>query len=396
MAAGALDDAEALLLTIDPAAAHADDLDFLFGTIDFRRGDWQAAIARYRSVIARDPDRPVVRLQLGLAHFMAGEDRRAGYHLRRALADDRLAESFRRRAAAVLDRIKRRKRWHLTGSAALVPDTNINSGTEAGTVSLFGLPGRVSDDSRPTSGVGFAASVSGEYEHPLAEDLRFRTALRLDAKVYRESRFNERVLSARLGPRFLFGRSDLRVELTARESRLGGEVSGRELGGELSGSWNIRPAWRLEWAAGSGRTDYAGVPGPGRLDSARAGVSHVLSQSVTVGADIGLRRERLERGFDSWRESRFGAYAAFELPRGFLVRAGPGFVLRAYDAPFLPLGPDARRDATVAGHVTVSNRRLDAFGFMPEVTLRHVRRKSNINLNSYERTVLELGVRRSF
>ena len=48
------------------------------------------------------------------------------------------------------------------------------------------------------------------------------------------------------------------------------------------------------------------------------------------------------------------------------------------------------------GGVTVSNRQLDLFGFMPEVTVRHEVRESNLGLYDYERSVAELGLVRTF
>ena len=51
---------------------------------------------------------------------------------------------------------------------------------------------------------------------------------------------------------------------------------------------------------------------------------------------------------------------------------------------------------TLAGRITVSNRQLDLFGFMPEITVRHEVRESNLGLYDYERSVTELGLVRTF
>ena len=137
-----------------PAKGNIDDLDFLHGTIALARGDWEAAIVRFRAMLARNPNLPRVRLDLALAYFQAGEDHRAAYHFRLALGDKDLPPVIRARALALLDRIRRRKSWSVSGSLALAPDTNINQATSAREVALFGAPGRLSDDARQTSGVG--------------------------------------------------------------------------------------------------------------------------------------------------------------------------------------------------------------------------------------------------
>ena len=138
---GDLDDAEFLLEGVKPGEGDVDDLDFLWGTIAAKRSDWQTAIARFRAMLARNPDLPRVRLDLAFAYFQADEDRNAAYHFRLALGTKYLPEIVRARALAFLDRIRRRKSWSITGSLAALPDSNISAATSARSVDLFRLSG---------------------------------------------------------------------------------------------------------------------------------------------------------------------------------------------------------------------------------------------------------------
>ena len=98
-----VDDAEFLLKGVRPGEGDIDDLDFLHGTIAAKRGEWQEAIARFRAMIARNPDLPRVRLDLALAYFQAGEDGNAARHFRLALGTKDLPPVVRTRALAFLD-----------------------------------------------------------------------------------------------------------------------------------------------------------------------------------------------------------------------------------------------------------------------------------------------------
>ena len=396
LAKGALDDAELLLKGVRPGEGNVDDLDFLHGSIALRREDWQGAIARFRAMLARNPNLPRVRLDLALAYFQAGEDGNAAYHFRLALGKKDLPAVVRARTLAMLDRIRRRKTWSVTGSVALAPDTNINAATSARQVNLFGLPARLSEDARQTSGVGLRANVSAAQEIRLAEDLRFRISAGLRTRTYREEQFNDRVLSARGGPRFLFDKFDLRSEMTLNERRIGGDVYSRSNGLDISGNYLIGPAWRLSGLVGVERIAYEGFLGTGRIDSASLILSHALGAATLLQADSGFRREVLERDAYSWREFIVGVSARQELPLGFVLRGGPSYRWREYGAPLATLGPEARRDRTFSGRITFSNRHVALFGFMPEITLSHERRESNLALYSYTRTAGELGVVRSF
>ena len=278
----------------------------------------------------------------------------------------------------------------------MLPDTNINNATSARQVELFGLPATLSEDARRTSGVGVSANVAGGYEARLAPDLRFRVGGGVRSRTYRDDRFDERIVSARAGPRLLFDEFDLRPELTARNRWLGGDAYSRALGIELSGNWLLGPEWRLGASVGREWVDYATFLDESRVDSVGLNLTHALGRATLLRADTALRRETLDRDAYSWRELVVGVSASREFPLGFVVSGGPVLRWRQYGAPLPVFGPDARRDRTLAGRIAVSNRHVELFGFMPEITLRHERRHSNLALYEYRRTAGEIGVVRSF
>ena len=211
LAAGALDDAELLLDGVVPSDEHVDDLDFLYGTIALGRGDWETAISRFRAMLGRDPTLVRVRLDLALAYFQARQDGNAAYHFRQALgasgsaagrARQRPERSWTRSAAARRGRSARR--WPLPPTTTSTPPRN------ARIVELFGLPAELSEDARQTSGVGLSVNVTGTHEARISPALRFRTSANVSTRTYRKRQFNNRTLTLRAGPRFLFERFDLR------------------------------------------------------------------------------------------------------------------------------------------------------------------------------------------
>ena len=391
-----LEDAEFLLGGITPGEGNIDDLDFLYGLIAMARKDWQTAIARFRAMVIRDPTLPRVRLDLALAYFQARQDGSAAYHFRQALGDDSLPPAARARALAFLDTIRRRRSWSLNGGIALVPDDNINAATSARLVQLFGFPAQLSEDARQTSGVGVSAFVSGGYEARLSPDIRFRINTGLYTRTYEENQFNDRTLTLRAGPRFIFEDFDLRPELTGRFRELGGEIYSRAAGLSLSSDWLIAPAWQLNAGVTAKRISYESFLGEGRNYGVRLGVSHAFGRATLLRADTSFRRETVSREAYSWREYSIAFLAARELPRGFVVSAGPSHRWRRYGGRLPALGPDPRFDRTLAGQIKASNRHIELFGFMPEITIRHERRSSNLDLYDYKRTVAKIGVVRSF
>ena len=241
-----------------------------------------------------------------------------------------------------------------------------------------------------------SANILGGYEWRLAEALRFRALAGLRTRTYETTQFNEQFVSLRAGPRFLFTKFDLRPELTARVRLLGNDTYSRSAGFELSGNWLIAPTWRLSAAVGGEAISYETFLGDGHLYSGQLGLAHALGKATLLQADTVFRREIVERDAYSWREYIVGVSASRELPWGFVLAGGPSYRWRKYGAPLPIFGPNARQDRTLAGWFKITNRYVDLFGFMPEITIRHERRDSNLDLYDYRRTAGEFGIVASF
>ena len=210
-----------------------------------------------------------------------------------------------------------------------------------------------------------SASIGGSYEARLSPDTRFLTSAHVHTRTYGsgKSAFNEQTLSLRAGPRFLFERFDLRPELVVHGRLLGNETYSRAGGLELSSDWLMAPTWRLSASVGAEWNSYETFLGEGALYTGQVGLSHALGQATLVQGIAGFRREVLDSDAYSWREYIVGLSVGQELPRGFVLTAGPSYRWREYGAPLPVYGPDARQDETVAGRLTVSNRHIDLFGF---------------------------------
>ena len=396
LARGEVDNAALLLEGVKPGEGDVDDLDFLHGSIAAQRGDWQEAIRRFRAMLARNPNLPRVRLDLALAYFQAGEDGNSAYHFRLALGTKDLPEVVRNRALAFLERIRRRRGWSLTGSLAIVPDSNINNATDAREVELFGLPATLSEDGRRTSGVGLTASLYGGYEKRIRPDLRYRVSGGINTRNYPgESDYNERIISLATGPRLLFERVELRPEVTAQQRWLKRKIYSRSHGLGVSGNWLIDPTWRLGASLDREWVEYKSSLGDGNIDSVGINLAHALGRATQVQGDVLWRREKIDSKADSWREYIVGLSVSRELPRGFVVSGGPTWRWRKYEER-LNIHRRARDNRTRAIRATLSNRNIEWFGFMPEFTLRRERRSSNLNRYDYARTAAEIGFVRSF
>ena len=96
---------------------------FLLGLIDARRGFPRRAARRFEAILARRPELTRVRLELARVYHTLGLDEKARFHFESSLADE-LPSSVETAVEGFLNRIDARKRWSLSLSTAVVPESN--------------------------------------------------------------------------------------------------------------------------------------------------------------------------------------------------------------------------------------------------------------------------------
>ena len=400
---------------------------------DLRRNLQTEAALAFRHVLNRQPD--LVQPHLFLAHalfergdcaappedlweHLLGDDCEASErHYRRILAEEHPPQVVRQ-IHLFLRFIQARKRIHRSFRVAVAPDSNVNAATEARTVSTgLNLPGgqgiALNKESRQTSGVGLLLSTSAEYQRPLDYRLheRSRTLLRAGGGLYRRdysgSTFDDMTLSLHAGPRFEFADRALnRFSILAKANRgwYGGKTysNGRGLRAEASGWAGERTWWggTLERMYIRHRSESGKRRDGPRLD-ATAQTAYIATPALTLGARGGWRRYRTDAAverYDSWWA---GLSADYELPSVFGIR-GIGVSLsydrhhRYSDHVKITESRAKRRDRLGIIRLALHNRAFALGDFTPELALVREQRKSNVELYRYQRSRIELGLRRLF
>ena len=163
------------------------------------------AIASFHAMLVKRPELMRVRLELGRAFYLKGEDSLARQHFEQVLAGKPPA-SVALNVNRFLLQIRARKRWTMRVGMALAPDSNIGSGSDERTLYLGGLPFRRDQQELTKSGIGLSVWAGGEYQYPLEDRWRLRAGADISRREYREDEFDRMSVSAHLGPRWLIGR----------------------------------------------------------------------------------------------------------------------------------------------------------------------------------------------
>jgi hypothetical protein len=364
----------------------ADPLEVLFlsGMLATAQGQDEQAIEAFRRVLDRRPDLVRVRLELARALFRAGEDGAAKHHFERALGA-RLPEAVEENVRRYLEQIRRRRLWSLEAGVGVLPDSNINTGSNQQYVTIGGLPFTLSSEAREQSGVGLLVSVAGTRAVDLGAGWRLRGFASLLRRDYADSRFDDMILRASVGPRRVWGTGEVGIAPLVSERRFGNDVFNRSSGLRVDGGGQLGRRWLVEGALEWQRFEHPQQPArDGGVLWSFAGLRHLWDpvSSVLLGLDYYLDDARA----DVYRQHATGLTAGhFRDWRGGVSTAATVRVAFTRFEGLQPLFGEYRNDRLVTWSLVLTRRDWDILGFSPSLSLTRHENDSSIGLYAFQR-----------
>lgn len=368
---------------------------FLKGMILVAQAEYQPAIRVFRLILIDQPKATRVRLELARAFYEAGDFDNATRQFQFALAanpPNEVVANIRGYLAA----IREAKSYSYNLTVSLAPDTNVNAGSAAREVTLFGLPFDLSEDARGRSGVGLAVTAGGEWLPRIGNGKRLRLGLQAQRREYSGSDFDDMILAGYAGPRIVTGKWDISVLGTAYRRWYGPDPYNRAWGARVESTIHVTPRLDLSQAFALQFVRYRQQPHrDGRLASASASAFYALTPGSAATLRAGIGREiAQDDGFSNW--SGFLAAGYFrELPMGFSAYVEPSLSRARYDEALSAFGRK-RRDSTKSISITLLNRFIVLDRFTPRVSYTFTKQDSSVPLYEFKRNRVELGLTTTF
>ena len=394
--AGRLQDAQKLLerATAENEEERIERL-FLLGLIETRLGFPRRAARRFETILAQRPELTRVRLELARVYHLMGRDDKARFHFEASLADE-LPSSVETAVEDFLNRIDARKRWSLSLSAAVLPESNPVKRTRSREVSIGGIPFRLNEDARASSGVGGLFSAGASFSPALTEDFRGVFAASAAAKLYKKPDWNDVSLQGEIGLARLYDRGTASLGLRLGQRWLGGERYSSEAGPWMRGRLRLSPASRLEVNLSAGKRDHHRQRGQdGWRISAKPRWIHSFNPQTTIETDLDLELVDARDDHHGSRLAGLGITLSHAFRAGWSVSPSVSAHVRRHAATD-PLFRKTRGDRQLRLAVNVLHRGLQYEGFTPYVGYAFEWNDSNIPINAYRNHGVILGISRTF
>ena len=365
---------------------------FLLGRVELELGMPKHAAERFEAILALQPTLTSVRLELARAYYLAGIDDKARYHFSLTRAEE-LPSSVEATVEEFLRRIDARKRWSASVSASVLPETER---PERETIRIGGVPFRLDEDARASSGAGALVSAGASFSPRLSEALRGVLGASAGAELYRNSQWNDVTASGDAGLARLFEKGSVSGGVRLGRRWTGGDGYNRSVGPWARTHWRLTGATQLDasLSAGYRRHDTRHARDGWRV-AASPRVVHALDGRTSIEASTSFEAVSAKDDHHGSRRLGLGVTVARAFEGGLSVSLSSSANVRRHSAPD-PLFGERRIDRNVRVGVRVLHRALRYSGFAPYVGFSIERNRSNIPVQEYRRRGVLFGVSRRF
>ena len=365
---------------------------FLLGQIELQLGMPERAAERFEAILSRRPELTRVRLELAQAYYLAGRDDKARHHFNFSLADD-LPPSVEVAVERFLRGIDARKRWSVSLSASMLPETRRPDREE---VLLGGVPFRLSEDARASSGVGALLSAGASFSPTVSDKVRGVLSASAAAKLYERSDWNDVSTSGDIGLTRLTDMGSVSGGLRLGRRWVGGDGYHRSLGPWGRVRLRLTSSTHLGLALSAGYRKHDERPDrDGWRIALTPRLLHIPDNRMSISVEPMFEVVEARIDHHGSRSTGLGATIARTFDGGLSVSLSPGIQVRRY-ASEDPLFGTRQVDRNYRLGVRVLHRSLRYAGFTPWIGLSLESNRSNIPIREYDNHGVTAGIARTF
>lgn len=365
---------------------------FLSGVIYYHQSDYDQAVKEFRLLLTRDPKLLRPRLELARTLFMMRNYESSKYHFEQVLGNQ-LPNPVKINIINFLRAITERKPRY-SFSIGLISDSNPGQQTDSETVEIGGLIFSLSDSARSKPSVGLSIMADGKF--PFAESPLYFGKLGMGSEAYNNSDLSKSNFSGVLGKHYSLQSQTVTLEGGVHLTQYGGE---NLYSGELvSISDNIRSSPNTSWNLSMEvkRLDYINHE---LMDGWNYSfkVDSIYTPSTETRIEYGLSTidsKTKDPSYSYFLSAIFGSYRS-EFAGGLIAKGTVQYLQTKY-AGIDPLFGISRDESESKLELELIKRNWQVFGMASRLVVGHAKHWANIDLYSFNRSFIQIGLTTSY
>ena len=385
---GRIDEAQAIVSRLRASPAPPLQVLFLSGALYAIKGHYSEAAEEFRLMLARDPTLVRPRLELARALFLAREYNAARYHFEQVLASP-LPDAVKANVLAYLTLIRERVA-SFAFSFDIVADSNPKQATSSSIVEIGGLLYQLNQSALAQRATGIL--LTGQGKVPLPSDPSWFVRGYVEHYDYPGGDLDQGYGQLLGGKHVDLGEHGLDFEGGAHLATYSGHTLYEGATWRVSDFVRVRPTVALNVALEARDLRYSDFPFlSGWQYVADGEVRHAISPASSVFG--GLTYIRGLAAEDPYAFVGYGINVRYthEVKGGWIGSLFYQYSWYGFDGvdPFFGV---VRADSDNRVEISVTNRYLAYKSFAPRLTVGMDDRRSNIDIYSFRRTYVRIGV----
>ncbi len=375
---------------------------FLIGRIFMLEKNYEDAIEIFEFILSIDPTIARIRFELALAYMAVNSWYSAEKNLRLSASEKNLSISVKQNINHLLYLIRKNKNWSVGFNFGFSPDNNINNthGGEECVITSFGilcrkLPAAVKE-------IGFNTSIFGSYDFKFTDNLHLKNIVAINNIKYKNKKYDSTNISFLSGPRFIYDSGEIYLGPTINRRWLGHRPYNYGSGLQLEINHDILQRLSVNFNTSyisNFYDEYKFLNGVN--NSFGFGFSYAINSFMNLNI-------KTERGFENTKEKEyknrhknftFGINA--DVYYGFVIYFESSIEIQKYYNPrifvknyqFVDM---AEQNNTQKFLISISNKKLYFYDFMPVFRYWYTKRTSNVEQNEYKKNLFDITITRKF
>lgn len=376
---------------------------YLLAQIATLEGKTDEAIDIYYFILNYEPNIANIRFRLSNLLLKRQDWYRADYHFRLALANKNTPLAVQKYIKESLQYIRQNKNWNFWFNFGIAPDNNVNNTTsgEQCVMTMFGLMCNTLDDKEKD--VGLTASLGGYYEYKLSDNWRIKNEAMAYTARYNDKKYDDVYLYNAIGLRYVYDRGDVFFGPTFSRRYLGRKAYNYTTGFKVDTNYDITEqlSANLELSYTPTKYDDYGEVLDGSVNAIRTRLFYALNNSKYLLFKAGYEYENTKDKVYANYRNNYALGFGSELFYGFHLYLEPSIQYINYkgtrwtvkDYSFKQI---KERDIITKYSISLSNRNLSLWDFVPTLTYSYIDKSSNIWQREYQKSMIELSIQKRF
>lgn len=361
------------------------------------------AIVIYKYILDNQPELSKVRAELAVLYIKQKDWYRAEYNLKLALSDKKIPPHAKKDLQNLLYLIRQNKNWDIWFNFGVLPDSNpgmVRGGEECFEFMKIKLCRELPE---PDKVIGIQANIGGNYEWKFNKNWGLKSDVSIYSNTFNKSEYNDLSTIFNIGPRYVYKKGEVWTSANFGRRYYGKRGYNTSVGPKITTSYDFNHSTYANLLLQYSKIYYEdyGDFMDGDITKIVPQIGYIINSSTFTNLSFQFQHEDTKDL--SYTNDTYGISFGFgtEMLFGFRIYIEPSISLVYYYDDRLVIQDNKlqfiKEKNNIYGYsATLSNNKLDFYGFTPAIVYQYFNRDSNIFDRDISRQSVQIMIQKKF